>query len=559
MNEIATGAIVRIIDGMFSGLEAVVKEVAKVDIKVEVEIFDRPTLIDVRRDQVEHSGGDLRSRCRSQIAEDFDDGLESMLGNWWIERSNTPEANLAADWKEFEEFHSIAKSDVSINLQELLSDFDNFRDSISEEDIEYFQVRWAEQETRWKPNRARWIEETKWVREGLRSDDPGKRSAAESELNVFGERKERGMVRRRSARKAAVERAYAEWQAAQQTADTQTRSAAFVRVEQGRAAVEERISREWGIELPDSIFRFQAFLLSLGPVEKQALGDSGVSPMGIMDLLNDPTRVTRDGIDIRVHDRYYQDPPEFLTFMHGGSDGLHFGLWYDDGRTCAGVCSYYNNDGGGVGLPCGTPLQALREHIESRWELLECEDSQSPDVPLIRAQLEDRFRLRALRHALMAFETGDRPEEGEAYAQAHGISQELLKHGDPHRFETLDGGGALVAGKPSIARCPQRPYDDSDFHSKVETEILSDPAALQAYAEEARRRCAAGDAADALTLGRDLHWESNRDPERERLAHELLVLAYRSLGRDNLAAITDAHYRHRHLPQVGALQLPKAI
>jgi len=68
---------------------------------------------------------------------------------------------------------------------------------------------------------------------------------------------------------------------------------------------------------------------------------------------------------------------------------------------------------------------------------------------------------------------------------------------------------------------------------------------VRARAAKARRRCAAGDAAAALVLGRDLHWASRRDPERERLAHELLALAYRSLGRDGLAGIVEAHHARR--------------
>lgn len=126
----------------------------------------------------------------------------------------------------------------------------------------------------------------------------------------------------------------------------------------GRARVEERFLRDWGFELPDSIFRFSGFLESLGPVEHQALREVGVSPAGIMDLFADPGLRPRDGIDVRVHGRYYRDPPEFLTFMHAGSDGLHHGLWFDDGRTCRGVASYYNNDGDGTGST------RLRQH---RW------------------------------------------------------------------------------------------------------------------------------------------------------------------------------------------------
>jgi non-ribosomal peptide synthetase component F len=63
--------------------------------------------------------------------------------------------------------------------------------------------------------------------------------------------------------------------------------------------------------------------------------------------------------------------------------------------------------------------------------------------------------------------------------------------------------------------------------------------------EDARRRCAEGDATEALVLGRDLHWASAGEPDLEALANELLTLAYRALDRPALAGIADAHHRHR--------------
>src|SRR3954468_20228636 len=93
-----------------------------------------------------------------------------------------------------------------------------------------------------------------------------------------------------------------------------------------RVRIEERFLRDWGLELPESIFRFWAFHQSLGAVERQALGDLWIGPAGIMDLFADPDARSREGVDIRVHGRYYRDPPEFVTFTHGNTDGLHYGL-----------------------------------------------------------------------------------------------------------------------------------------------------------------------------------------------------------------------------------------
>jgi hypothetical protein len=358
--------------------------------------------------------------------------------------------------------------------------------------------------------------------------------------------------RRCAAREAAERRDYAAWRSAHQPPDPSVRSAAESRVDRDRAAIERRFADDWGIELPDSIFRYWQFLLTLGPVEQHALRDADLQPYGIMGLFDDPARPPREGLDVRVHGRYYRDPPEFLTFMHGGTDGLHFGLWYDDGRTCTGVASYYNNDGGGVGLPSGTPLEAVREGIE--WHQDHLDDEAGEDEPIAADVAEERFRLRALREVLLAFETGDRPEEGDAYHETYREEDEILEQGDPSRFETLDGGGALTDGESVVPRGRQLPYDRYDWCTDLHKQLTGDPGVVAAWVTEALQRCADGDPASALTLGRDLHWASEGDAEREHQAHELLVAAYRALGRHNLAGITDAHHRHRDLPQVGVLR-----
>jgi len=84
--------------------------------------------------------------------------------------------------------------------------------------------------------------------------------------------------------------------------------------------------------------------------------------------------------------------------------------------------------------------------------------------------------------------------------------------------------------------------------------LFEDSAELAAALAEARRRCAAGDPAEALVLGRDLHWASGGDPAREAAAAELLLSAYEALDRPALAAVAEAHHRHRDLPHVDVLE-----
>ncbi|GAA1910621.1 hypothetical protein GCM10009837_38840 [Streptomyces durmitorensis] len=312
----------------------------------------------------------------------------------------------------------------------------------------------------------------------------------------------------------------------------------------GRAAVEERFRQDWGLELPESIFQFWEFLGSLGPDGERALQDLDVSPVGILDLFADPGLRPRDGIDVRVHGRYYRDPPEFVTFLHGGSDGLHHGLWFDDGRTCSGVASYYNNDGGGIDTRAKTPLEAVRAILERCWRDLD-DDVQDDDEVSAR-----RSRLGLLRDALTAVETGERTETGLAYSRAYDTAVPPV---DPDRITTLDGAGALASGDSALGRPAHNGADEYKFATYMYG-MFDDAEALGESLDEARRRCSAGDPTEALLLGRDLHWASAGDPEREALANELLVTAYRALGRPGLAQTADAHHRHRSLPQVDVLE-----
>ncbi|MFD7504154.1 ADP-ribosylation family protein [Streptomyces sp. NPDC059850] len=311
-----------------------------------------------------------------------------------------------------------------------------------------------------------------------------------------------------------------------------------------RADVEERVRRDWGLTLPESFFRLMEFLGRLGPVERRALADMDVSPCGVADLYDAPGARPREGVDVRVHGRYYRDPPEFLTFLHGGSDGLHYGLWSDDGRTCEGIASYYTNDGGGIERRPGTPLEAVRALLERHWQDLADDDGDEEYVAGRRSGLE------SLRLALTGFETGDRAEVGIAYSMLHDAAALPV---DPTRITTLDGAGALVAGGTALDRPPHNGADDYAF-AQFMYGFFDDRAAVERSVEEARRRCAAGDPAEALVLGRDLHWASGREPVLEEFARDLLATAYGALDRPALAGIAAAHHRHRDLPRVDVLR-----
>jgi hypothetical protein len=510
-------------------------------------------------DPVETTADPLEA-LRARIAEQHDDLAEVQSFDLFLQRVDRPETDLVAEWDAYVAYLAEAEIRAEGPKATALERFDEEIAPLPADEatarVEGDPDYWLPADAAWQRQRSRYPEpegsdpESRLLARILGADPPPPSPIEKAE------------ERRARARSAADVRDYAAWRTSVQPPgrNAQARSDAVAEVERERAAIEERFARDWGMELPDSIFRFRAFLHACGPIERQALDDLELFPFGIMDLFDAPTQRPHDGIDVRVHGRYYRDPPEFLTFMHGGTDGLHFGLWFDDGRTCAGVTGYYNNDGGGVGLPGGTPLETVRARLEGRW--LHLNDpaylGEEGDAarPYGTELAEQRHRIRLLRELLMTFETGDRPEEGEEYHHAHGHGQEILDQGHPDRIETLDGGGALVGGETAIGRKRQKPYDDYEFCTNLWKELTEDPAALESRVAEARRRCAAGNPADALTLGRDLHWISAGDPKRARYAAELLVSAYNALGRPNLAAIAEAHHRHRDLPRVGVLQDP---
>ncbi|SPT63212.1 DUF2228 domain-containing protein [Actinomadura madurae] len=562
-------ALIKIIDGPFADFEGEVVSGDRDMVLVRLTIFGRETTVDIRRDQLETPMGiealrrlgerdeDIVALLRSRITEQHDDLAKVQSFDFFLKRVDKPEDDLVAEW----DAYVTCRAEAEIRAEGLkVTALKRFDEEVAFLPVDEATARVEGDPENWLPADA--------VRQRQRSQYPDPEgSDPESRLLavISGEAPpppspmEQAMERRIRARSAADMRDYTVWRTSVRPPGqhAQARSDALAQVERERAAIEERFARDWGVELPDSIFRFWAFLQACGPIERQALDDLELCPFGIMDLFDAPAHRPRDGIDVRVHGRYYRDPPEFLTFMHGGTDGLHFGLWFDDGRTCDGVTAYYNNDGGGVGLPSGTPLEAVRATLEVHWHHVndpayigEDDDTRPYETELA----ERRHRIRLLREFLMTFETGDHPEEGEEYDDATKISQAILDHGHPNRIQTLDGGGALVHGETAIDRKRQKPYDDYEFCTNLRRELTEDPAALEAHIAEARRRCAAGNPADALTLGRDLHWISGGDAKLERYANELLVSAYNTLGRPNLAAIAGAHHRHRDLPQVSVLR-----
>jgi hypothetical protein len=289
-------------------------------------------------------------------------------------------------------------------------------------------------------------------------------------------------------------------------------------------AFARHVKQVWGLPVPRTLIAVQA-LFEAGEPDSMAadvVRGSEISPAGVLDRLAPGGLVRKviKGGDERCHGRYYRDPPEFLTFAHGGEAGLHFGLWYDlDDKLPSVVVCNYARDTSETWLGGATPLTAFVKRVEDRHK----------DIPSLG---RGDFRRQFLREILAWF--------AEAEVELH--QREARRRSPiPTPAAILGGWGVRCAGAPSPC----------DVINDADAALRGKPDVVRRWTTEANKRLAAGDARMALVLGRSMHWIAG--PTYARKAGPLLEKAYEALGRDALRDITRAHYAHRDAPSVDML------
>ncbi|GHO50656.1 ADP-ribosylation family protein [Ktedonospora formicarum] len=323
------------------------------------------------------------------------------------------------------------------------------------------------------------------------------------------------------------------------------RAGARQQAEAQREPVQAFFQQAYQLTLPDHVFAFWAFWLGLTPLERAAMdwrinerdefdvtmSVLGISPGGIFEYFEKAgrERIPQAGLDHRLNDRFYRDPPEFFTALHGDTDGLHFGLWYDNPHEpSAFAASYYSRDGGGIAYKGQTLLEAVREEIE--WTEFHSDDYSEQE----EERSQHRLSIQLLRDAVMEYETGDRPERGEDYVDTYGNTE--------GRIPTCNELGVIVP--PPHEQLLERDVE-AIYHA-----IRTDDHQVKTWIDEALQACAQGQPARALALGHDLHWLSHDQQERKEAAHLLLIRAYEMLGYRALAEIATLHHQYRDLPNV---------
>jgi histone PARylation factor 1-like protein len=285
--------------------------------------------------------------------------------------------------------------------------------------------------------------------------------------------------------------------------------------------VAERIQRLWGLRLPRHVAVFAALAASDGG----ALNDMGISPWGVTDYFRDGglDRCGRDGLDLRLHARFRRDPAEFVTVMSGDSDGLHYGLWFDDPAELPTVIArnYARDSAETWASTAPTLLRVVREEV----------DRFLSDYGDERKEVE---RVTPLIDALGWYTAAD---------------EAALRQDGPTRLALAPRSYLAMSLMPLV---PQGSGDPQVAASGSRLDAFQkDPTQAAEWIVEARRQLAAGQPALALAVGSELHW-LDLDVHRQT-GLGLLLGAYHALGRDALAEIATVHAAHRDLRSVEVL------
>ena len=298
--------------------------------------------------------------------------------------------------------------------------------------------------------------------------------------------------------------------------------------------VNAKMQAVYGMRLPRHVAVFMAFHRALSAAEREAYQDLDMPRLeGVLRWFEPGglTRKTVDGLDERLHWRFRGDPPELVSVFHGHTDGRHWGLFYDDPRYLpSGLVENYARDSAQTWWSAPTLLSVVSRELESMVETL---DEEHWGEDLSRVACQHRLLTEAVARAAEVDRQCDEEERAGRWLDF----AERAREGD-----SVNGIGALDAE----GRAPQPAYlaecwsDSRPFHR--------DPARTREWIAAARAALEEGRPGDALTLGRDLHWAEVEGLERE--TRELLVDAYRALGRDALAAIVLVHHANRELRSV---------
>ncbi len=298
------------------------------------------------------------------------------------------------------------------------------------------------------------------------------------------------------------------------------RSSALTQSYKRFKSVAKKMLRVYGLRLPHHLAVFDAFCRSLSEVEQNGLNIMGMSPSGIMRWFDDDglSMETIDGLDPRLDQRYHGDPPELVTIINGDTDGLHFGLWYEDPACFPSfiVRNYARDSAWTFSTGCITARELLAQEVaEFR--------SHNPAVQEVRElQIALEWFLGADTFAL----------------EIDGLSNDAKKDS----IECVGGCCPALPRGSGNPRCSSK-----DVDRRQEAYEKNDPV-IKTWIANARKELDENKPAFAFIIGRELFWYGSDDYRDEGL--ELLEAAYKKLDRQAFAEIARVHFMHRRLDSV---------
>jgi hypothetical protein len=286
-----------------------------------------------------------------------------------------------------------------------------------------------------------------------------------------------------------------------------------------RESARERLRDLYGFDFPDDFFRFREFLAAL---PDGLLAEAADLRPAFPFAAADGKRPTDHPKNPLWEDRYYDDPPEFVTLFHGGTDGLHWGYHFDDpGRLPPVVVHYYSRDAYQYGEDGDDVWEAVRHQVESSHRDFEEGQENEEDEP---EYYEEKFEeLEQVRAVLARHWPARRPEVGEDYLDRYGVTRRKAT------APTWDGLGVVLQKKQ------YRPLK-ADPIARKPGRIEPNARAVPGAAEEALKLTADGYPGAALQLGREL-WVF---PDHFGTSYRLLDAAYEALGREPLRRLQAA-------------------
>ncbi len=287
------------------------------------------------------------------------------------------------------------------------------------------------------------------------------------------------------------------------------------------------VRRTHGLTLPEHLLDFAARWSALPRADHDLVEAAvGFTPAGVLAELTASTRArVASDVEPCLRARHELDPPEFLLVALA-SDGTRIGLWYDDDRLAPSFLMRYAPGDDATLVYAGTSLhEALRRAVDDAYANSAEETGEAPASPMLA-------RARVIAESLPL----PRPPIGAPPA-----------YDDAVRVATSTGARLWAPGK----RLGRR-YAETD-PAAARKLLRAPPDVWQSWVDKARADCMSGEPVEALALGHDLHHLATpRAPERAVAATDLLVAAYRALGREALARIAEAQHRHRKAPPPSA-------